>query len=183
MDYTFKTFRNFQEKQRMNEGLEDSTSFITKDIPSGKNTKFWIYPDGKIVNLGALWHFQHILANLPKLKKYGIIASEIPEQREQAVRLYALSKGFTRANYSVNGGRLIIEAPKVNWGRTMKGAIYDFVLDNIQRVDYLIVRVLDSNGNPVKNGEFNWINSSTDQKMLEVERILENVKDVGEIVE
>jgi hypothetical protein len=64
----------------------------------------------------------------------------------------------------------------------MKGAIYDFVLDNIQRVDYLIVRVLDSNGNPVKNGEFNWINSSTDQKMLEVERILENVKDVGTLI-
>jgi hypothetical protein len=181
-DYTFKTFKNFQEKQLVNENLSDDSSFQTKEIPSGKNTKFWIYPDGKIVNLGKLWHYQHILANVDKLKAYGISPEELTFSDEQSVRLYALSKGFARLNYTINGGRLIAEIPSNNWGRKMKAAVYDFIFDNIRQIDYLIIRVLDSQGRPMKSGEFNWINSTRDQKMQEVEHILEKVQNVEELI-
>jgi hypothetical protein len=180
MDYTFK---DFQTKLNENRGLVDDSSKETKTIPSGMNNKFWIYPDGKIVNLGKLWHYQHILANVAKLKKYGIKESELVFTDEETVRLYALSKGFTRLNYSINGGRLVVEAPSNNWGRTLKGVIYDFVFDNIERIDHLIIRVLDGQGRVLKNGDYNWNNSTRDRKMQEVEHIIENVVQVNRLTE
>jgi hypothetical protein len=77
----------------------------------------------------------------------------------------------------------VVEAPANNWGRKLKAVVYDFVFDNIERIDYLIIRVLDSQGRPVKRGEYNWINSTGDQKMQEVEHIIENVVHVDRLVE
>lgn len=173
MDYTFKTFLKEGGIHSLN--MVD-TSFDTKDIPSGKNSKFWIFPDGTVKNLGNQWHFEYILSNIKKLKKFGIVESEIPNPPdEQATRLYALSKGFTRMNYSINGGRLIIEAPSNNWGRTLKAAISDFIYDNIQRIDQLSLSVLDSSGRPIKAKGWNWINSTTAQKADDIQNITEQL--------
>lgn len=177
-DYSRKTFKSFQEKLEVNKNLNDA-GFVTNHIPSGINSKFWIYTDGTIVNLNTLWHYQHILGNINKLKKYGIKQSELIFTDEQSVRLYALSKGFTRMNYSINGGSLVIEAPSNNWASKLKGVIYDFVFDNLKQIDQLVIRVLDSQGRPIKQGGFNWINSTRDQKMQEFEQIIENVRDVN----
>lgn len=153
------------------------TGFETKEISSGANSKYWILPNGTIVNLGKQWHYEYILNNVKTLKKFGIDISEIPENpTEQETRLYALSKGFVRMNYLVNGGFLTIEAPSNNWGRVIKGAIYDFVFDNKDRIDQCRILVLDSQGRPIKRGEWNWINSSSDQKMAEVSNIVEMVE-------
>lgn len=173
MDYTFKTFLKKGSIHTLN---TDDTSFQAKDIPSGKNSKFWILPDGVIVNLGNQWHFEYILSNLKKLKKYGIVESEIPNPPdEQSTRLYALSKGFTRMNYSINGGRLIIEAPSNNWGRTLKASISDFVFDNAERIDQMLLGVLDSNGRTIKGKRWNWLNSTTAQKMDEIQYVTEQL--------
>lgn len=173
MDYTFKQFCT-ESLHTLN--MVDS-SFETKQIPSGKNTKFWILPDGKVVNLGNQWHYEWILSNAKKLKKFGIIESELPDPpTENETRLYALSKGFTRMNYSINGGRLIIEAPSNNWGRILKGAISDFVFDNIQRIDQLILAVLDSQGRRVKSKDWNWINSTSAQKQDDAQHLTEQIK-------
>lgn len=172
MDYTFK---NYMTEQLHGRNTVDS-SFTSNKVPSAKNSKFWILPDGVIVNLGNQWHYEYILSNLKKLKKYGIVESEVTFTDETNVRLYALSKGFTRMNYTINGGRLIVEAPSNNWGRKVKAAIYDFVMDNLSQVDYLIIRVLDGQGRPTKSKDFNWINSTDEQKLQAVETVLESVE-------
>lgn len=176
MKFSFNKYVQLQHEQAsLHRFNTEDKSFETNTIPSSQNTKFWIYPDGKVVQLSG-WHYEHILNNLSKLKKFGITPDELSNHStEQEIRLYALSKGFTRMNYSVNGGRLIIEAPSNNWGRTLKSAISDFVFDNAQRIDQMILSVLDSNGKQVKTKSWNWINSTTAQKMDEIQYVTEQL--------
>lgn len=169
IDISFKDFCD-RDTLRLNE-----KHTFTEEIPRGDNSKWWIYPDGKIVMLGN-WHYEHILGNLKSLKKYGIKESEIPNPpKETPVRLYALSKGFVRMNYMINGGYLVIEAPSHNWGR-MKSVIRDFIIMNANRIDQLSLRVLDSSGRPVKSKDYNWVRAGREQKDLEVEMVTENLK-------
>lgn len=176
-DSTYKTFKDYQDKKKLN--MVD-TSFETDSISGGKNHKFWITPDYKIINLGSQWHWEWFLTNY---KKYGISESELPigdDRREQTVRLFALSKGFTRMNYSINGELLIVEAPSAYWGRKLRATIFDFITNNIQRINQLSISVLDSEGHSVKRGAFNWnIRGGTEQKMYDLSTILEKVVDIN----
>lgn len=148
------------------------------NIPKGDNSKYWILPDGKIENLGKLWHFQWILQNLTKLKKYKVKQSEIGDDlSEGPVRLYAINKGFVRMNYSINGGTLTIEAPDKNWTRSIRNAIYDFIQNNVNRIDQLYIAILDEKGRPKRRANQTWFRSTADEKLLTIPFITENHQD------
>jgi len=112
-------------------------------ITKGQNSKFWILPDGEIENLRGLWHYEWILQNMKKLKKFRMKQSDLGEHtNEGPVRLYALSKGFSRMNYTINGGQLVIEAPDNNWTGKIKDSIFDFAAENIHRIQNITITIL-----------------------------------------
>lgn len=151
-------------------------SFKANGIPKGRNSKFYILPDGQVINLGNQWHYEYIINNIKKLKKYGIVEDEIKKSpTEQNVRLYALSKGLTRMNYEVNGGHLTIEAPYKWIGRKLRDEIKTFVFDNVTQIDKLTLLLLDESGTIKKNNRFNWNITSTDNKMFEIEDMFESL--------
>ena len=146
-------------------------------IPDGENVKYWILPDGTVVNLGRDWHFQYILKNFNKLKKFKLKKSEMGDAKtEGPVRLYALSKGFTRMNFSINGSKLTIEASERGWGKKTKDAIWDFVADNVDRIDAIYVAVMEVNYDKggdshvimKKKKDVSWWNMDSEEKLTSI---------------
>lgn len=151
-----------------------------EEIPRGQNAKYWILPDGKIENLGKLWHYEWLQKNIKKLKKYGIKEDEMPEKGETPIRLYAMNKGFVRMNFMINGGKLTIESTEGGWSRTSRNAIQDFIFDNINRIDNLYIAVMDSSGRVKKNASTNWMTSSEEEKQNSIPFITENAEEIKE---
>lgn len=141
----------------------------------GTHLKWWIAPDGKVLDTKNLWHYEYILTNITKFKKYGLKLSDLPDQSENTVRKYALTKGFTRVNYSINGGRLTIEAPDNNWSSKLRNAIFDFVFSRVGDIEEITIAVLDSSFKRKKEGTVNWSNRSDDDKMQSIPLITERI--------
>ena len=136
-------------------------------------------------NLGKLWHYKYILENIKALRRYGLTQKELEEKTggdlsEGPVRLYALTKGFTRMNWSINGGRLVIEASEQGWSRTLRNSIFDFISDNVGKIDtasIIILRVNVESGRVsiVRQGETSWYGKSPEEKLNAIPLITEAV--------
>jgi hypothetical protein len=119
-------------------------------LKSGKLTdKMWILPDGSIVPLRGLLHFEWLKANADEVfNRFGFKVDQ--DKQDTPLRLDALAKGFVRINYEYGSGTLHIEAMQKYWSSKVKDTVFMLVADNASKIDSMIVSLFASNGTVAK---------------------------------
>lgn len=143
-----------------------------------RTSKMWILPDGKVVALKGMWHYDWILRNKAALKKkYKVDFSKLPAE-EAPIRLHAINKGFFRVNYEHNGGVLTVEGVASFFTRKIKDAIFFIVLENVDYIDNINITLMNSSGKVVKDGYAQMFMMSNEEKMDNIPLVTESLKKI-----
>ncbi len=105
----------------------------------GMMSKAWLFPDGKMAQLGEQWHHDFLNENPDVTAKYGLKVKSKGEEN----RLEALQKGFARINYSKGNGVLTVEARKADWDN-LAPHVREFVKTNLDKIDNMDVHLFDN---------------------------------------
>jgi hypothetical protein len=108
-------------------------------------SKMWLLPDSTLVPLNTSYHEHWLSENRDALnERFG---TKIPKDAGTEDRLPALNKGFVRVTYENNSGRLGIEANSKQWSKATRDRLFEFIADNLGKIDNISVSLLDNNGN------------------------------------
>jgi hypothetical protein len=139
--FEFAAARKFQPKKAKQDELKfDPTSF-------GQASKAWILPNGKVEQLGSMWHHHWLDENKAIQEKYGIKVPPFEGGDAEGVREAALKKGFSRVN--LINGTLTVEARVKDW-KNLRPIVEDLIERNIDDVDKFRVNLLDDGINKIK---------------------------------
>ena len=131
-------------------------------------SKAWILPNGSIQPLGATWHAVWILKNQALVNKQFSVdlgGLKHPED-EQTIRLRALRRGFVRLRYDLRAnGTLTVEMNVRFFRGLVIDAIIMFVAGNAAAIDNIVVRLLSSTGQVVRQGHAKLFTLDTRNKL------------------
>lgn len=136
--------------QRLQEMARAKTQPMGSYNSGGFTSKMWLLPDGTTVSLSQQ-HSEWLKANPGVTKKFKLDLSKVPDE-DTPIRLAALGRGFIRLNYEQRNGQLTVEAGSRWWSKTVKDTLFVLVADNINRIDAMLVNLLDERGKVVRHG-------------------------------
>lgn len=142
-----------------------------KLLPGGPDliSKTWIYPGGKIHQLGGMWHHQALAEDpvgIAEAKKHGVKVNPFEGTDDDETRESALKKGFVRVNYDGERGLMTVESTATAWPK-QREALERIVEANLPKIDKLRVNLLNDAVNDITNTETaNLMNLANNRQKL-----------------
>lgn len=129
----------------------------------GLKPKIWMLPNEKIEQLSTNVHEDYLADNHEELnKRFGTKFDATPDQEN---RLPALNKGFVRIAYEANGGRLNIEANINRFTKGKRDKLFEFIADNLGKIDKISVSLLNDKGQTVKSDTRNLFTLPEEERL------------------